>query len=95
MSYDEVLNELSAGKAGSGLPCAEVRRLLEELGFHVRDGANAGHKIVTHPKLSDFRSAAYNCQGGNGVVNRHYLGVLIRVIRMHKDGIKEYLGENG
>jgi len=93
VSYDSVLDGLKAGKAGSGLPCADVRALLEQVGFHVKDGANGGHKVVTHPHVPDFTSTGYNCRGGNGEVSRNYLGLLIRVMRQHKDAIKRHLGE--
>ena len=94
MGYDEVFNELQAGKAASGLPCGDVRRLLTQVGFTVRDGSKGGHKIVTHDHLDGFTTAAYNCKGGDGIVGRAYLGKLIQVLKTYKTGIKEYLGED-
>ena len=96
MAYDEALRALEAGKAGSGLHCAEVRDLLTGLGFVVKDGKRGGHKTVTHPSLpsSDFISTGYNCQGGNGIVDRNYLGQLVRVVRSNKDTLKRLLGED-
>src|SRR5438128_9275775 len=92
VSYGEVLDELKAGKAASGLPCARVSVLLSALGFHVKDGSSGGHKTVTHPHLPDFYSAGYNCRGGNnGVVDRNYLGKLIRVLTANKDAIEDFL----
>lgn len=93
MGYDEVYRELAAGKAGSGLPCAEVRSLLGELGFRVKDGARGGHKVITHPHLPGFTTAAYNCKSGNGDVDRNYLGSILRVLRQHEADIKKHLGE--
>jgi hypothetical protein len=92
LGYDEVLAEFQAGRAGSGLPCAQVRALLMALGFHVKDGSRGGHKTVTHPDLPDFYSTAYNCRGGNGVVDRNYLRTLIRVLKDNKDAIENFLG---
>lgn len=95
MSYDEVLGELEAGKASSGLPCADVRSLLTQLGFKVKDGKRGGHKTVTHPGLpsTDFMSTGYNCEGGNGVVDRNYLGKLIQVVKTNKENIRKHLDE--
>ena len=95
MGYDEVLGELKAGKAGSGLPCHTVRRLLEELGFKVKDGSKGGHKTVTHAGLPGFISTGYNCKGGGGEVSRNYLGSLITVLRTYEDAIRSYLSEHG
>lgn len=94
MSYDDVVEALQAGKAGSGLPCSAVQNLLSELGFHVKDGSKGGHKTVTHPHLPDFTSTGYNCKGGHGTVDRHYLGNLIRVIKLNKDAIERYINDN-
>ncbi|MCK9488495.1 MAG: type II toxin-antitoxin system HicA family toxin [Xanthomonadales bacterium] len=35
--------------AGAAMRCADVVRLLENLGFTVRDGRLGGHKVVVHP----------------------------------------------
>ena len=94
MSYDQVYAELVAGKAGNGLPCERVRALLGQLGFSVKDGGRGGHKVVTHDYLPEFFSAGYNCKGGNGIVDRNYVGALLRVLRTHRDGIRRHMGED-
>lgn len=94
MGYDEVYAELAAGKASSGLPCVQVRSLLQQLGFHVKDGKRGGHKVVTHAHLPGFTTAAYNCRGGNGDVDRNYLGSIMKVLRQHETALKKYLGED-
>jgi len=92
MGYEEVVDELRTGKAASGLPCAKVRTLLTDLGFHVKEGSSGAHKTVTHPHLPDFYTASYNCRGGNnGIVDRNYLGILIRVLTTNKDAIEDFL----
>jgi len=92
MGYAEVLDALRVGKAASGLPCATVRTLLTDLGFQVKDASSGAHKTVTHPNLLDFRATGYNCRGGNnGIVDRNYLGVLIRVLTTNKDAIEDFL----
>lgn len=92
MNYQEVLAELKEGKAGSGLPCATVRKLLTDLGFLVKDGSSGAHKTVTHPYLPDFYATGYNCRGGNnGIVDRNYLGKLIGVLTRNREAIEEYL----
>lgn len=69
-----------------------MRKLLEALGFHVKNGSQGGHKTVTHPHLAGFMATGYNCKGGNnGTVDRNYVGKLIRVVTQYEEGIKEFL----
>lgn len=71
-----------------------MRRLLETLGFNVKDGRRGAHKTVTHPHLAGFMATGYNCKGGdNGTVDRNYLGTLIRVVTQYEEGIKEFLAK--
>ena len=91
--YDEVVAGLQAGKAASGLSCADVRALLTRVGFNVKDGKRGGHKVVTHPHLPGFYSTGYNCRGSGGPVDRNYLGHLLNVIRRYEEPLKRYLGE--
>ena len=93
MVYDATYREFEAGKAGSGLPCARVASLLDDLGFDVKDCAAPGHKVFTHDHLEHFTSSGYNCKGGTGVVDRNYVGKIMRILRTHEVDLRKHLGE--
>ena len=77
--------------------CVELTSLLETIGFEVRDGKKAGHKLVRHPELSatsDFTSTSYTCgHGKNPEVKRVYIGKLRSVIRKYKSELQIINGE--
>lgn len=77
--------------------CAEVKSLLEEIGFEVRDGKKAGHKLVRHPDLSsasDFTSTSYTCgHGKNPEVKRIYLAKLRKIVGKYKVELQKINGE--
>ena len=79
--------------------CSDLRSHLEQLGFTVRDGKRAGHKVVTHPSLKDFYSTSYNCgHGGNSVIKPAYIRNILKSLKIHEQALIEYLqrvGENG
>ena len=43
----------------TSIRCNDMIRLLEGLGFAIRDGKKAGHKVITHPGLASFTSASF------------------------------------
>jgi hypothetical protein len=59
---EESLNFLQQHKAN--LCCEDVKKLLLNLGFEVRDGKQGGHKIFVHSGLAAFQSASFNCGHG-------------------------------
>jgi hypothetical protein len=80
-------------KKGS-LRCAEVKSLLEDLGFEVRDGKRGGHKIFVHDGIPEFTSGAFNCgHGRNPEIKGAYITKIIRVIRELETSIASLLDE--
>jgi len=72
--------------------CEEVVKLLEGLGFQVRDGKCPGHKIYTHPGLPDFRSGSFNCEHGkNPQIKLAYISNILRVLSEHDSALRAYL----
>ncbi len=80
--------------AGNSLRCSELIKTLEDLGFEVRDGRKAGHKIVTHPGLEGFYSASFSCgHGKDPQVKRPYIQQIRKVIETHKDELEQFIQE--
>lgn len=78
--------------AGSSLRCDELRRILESLGFEVRDGKKAGHKVVTHAGLPDFFSAAYTCgHGKNPEIKPAYIHKIRKLIEEREADLRDWL----
>ena len=76
----------------SNLCCNDLKALLSELGFVVRDGKRGGHKIFTHPGLPSFKSGSYNCgHGKNPEIKPAYITKIIAVIRTYEGELKTYL----
>lgn len=74
------------------LCCNEVKGLLEQLGFNVRDGKRGGHKIFTHIGLSSFTSGGYNCgHGKNPEVKPAYITKLVRILEEYKTDLTVFL----
>ncbi len=77
--------------------CDEVKSLLEEIGFEVRDGKKAGHKLVRHSELSaasDFTSTSYTCgHGKNPEVKRVYLAKLRKIVGKYEVELRKINGE--
>ena len=56
-------------------------KLLEGLGFEVRDGKKSGHKVITHPGLCRFTSASFSCgHGRDPQVKRAYIHRIKKVL---------------
>lgn len=92
MRLDAAKREFKARK--KNLRCTEVKALLESLGFDVRDGKRAGHKLFFHDGLPDFHSGSFNCgHGKNPEVRLPYITKIISVLEAHEESLREYLGE--
>ena len=73
---------------GADIRCNAMVRLLTELGFSVRDGRKQGHKVVTHPGLAAFTSAAFSCgHGRNPQVKRVYVASIRSLIASYADDL--------
>jgi hypothetical protein len=93
LKTDRVIRALR--EAGASMRCSELKKLLEDLGFEVRDGKKGGHKVFFHWGLKDFSAAAYNCDHGkNPEIKRPYINKVIRVIERYKSDLQAFLEEN-
>lgn len=78
----------------TNLCCEDVKCLLVNLGFEVRDGKQGGHKIFVHQGLPSFQSAAFNCgHGKNPEIKPAYIGKIIQLLKQYQGEIEEYLEE--
>lgn len=51
-----------------------MTKLLEGLGFSVKDDKRGGHKVFTHDGIQSFRTGSYNCEHGrNPEIKRPYI----------------------
>jgi predicted RNA binding protein YcfA (HicA-like mRNA interferase family) len=74
--------------------CSELCSYLEDLGFQVRDGRRAGHKIVTHPGLPDFYSTSFDCgHGKNPEIKPGYIRNILKTLKVHEQVLIGYLQE--
>lgn len=88
--YQEVVNALES--AGASMRCSEMAALLSRLGFEVRDGKKAGHKVFVHDGLPGFHSGSYTCgHGRNPEIKRAYIGKVLRILRQHEAELIEFL----
>lgn len=83
--------------AGASMRCADLKRVLESIGFEVKDRKKPGHKVVYHAalsKMSEYSTTSYTCgHGKNPEVKPAYLKKLLRVIRRYEAELKELNGE--
>ena len=74
----------------ASIRCKDMIRLLEGLGFVVRDGKKTGHKVITHPTLVNFTSASITCgHGRNPQVKPIYVASIRRLLVTHAEGLDE------
>lgn len=93
MSIKKALRALE--RAGTSLRCKDLERILESLGFEVRDGKKAGHRIVHHPELPNFFGSSYTCgHGANPQVKPNYVRIMLKMIRQHEDELRTLLKED-
>jgi len=82
----------SLQESAGNLRCSEVKQILEELGFRVRDGKKGGHKLYTHPRIKEFFGSSYNCgHGSNPEVKKPYIRKILRVLDTYESEIRDYL----
>lgn len=78
--------------AGASMRCAEITKLLQGLGFEVRDGKRGGHKVFFHDHIKDFLSGSYNCDHGkNPEIKRPYIRQVLAILRQHEAELTRYL----
>ncbi len=89
----EISNALRALKeAGASFCCNDLVKLLEGLGFVVRDGKRGGHKLYHHKALANFFGSGFNCgHGKNPEIKPVYVRNVRKVIEEYKVEIQDYL----
>jgi hypothetical protein len=88
-----IINQLQQHK--SSLCCEDVKRLLTELGFDVRDGKQGGHKIFVHQGLLSFHSGSFNCgHGKNPEIKSAYIAKIIQILKQNQNELDDYLTRN-
>lgn len=76
----------------TNLCCNDVKGLLIELGFEVRDGKRGGHKVFVHQGLPSFKSGSFNCgHGKNPEIKPAYIAKILKVLEIHKSELENYL----
>lgn len=88
--FDEVVTALTAAKRS--IRCERLAALLKRLGFEVRDGRRAGHKVFVHDGIPGFTSSSYNCgHGRNPEIKPAYIENVLKILRRYETEIVEYL----
>ncbi len=89
---DHAIRQLAS--AGASMRCAEMAKLLEGLGFEVRNGSRGGHKLFFHDHIEGFVSGAYNCDHGrNPEIKRPYIKKVLAILRQYEAELTRYLEE--
>jgi hypothetical protein len=82
-------------KRKTNLACQEIKNLLEQLGFDVRDGKRGGHKVFTHCGLPLFTSSSFNCgHGRNPEVKPAYIVKINRLLTQYEADLIVFLEKN-
>ena len=80
--------------APSKMRCQELADILTSLGFEVRDGKKAGHKVFVHHGVAAFTSAGFTCgHGKNPEIKSVYVKKIARLIKQYEAELRAYLGE--
>ena len=91
--FDSIYERLCSG--GATIRCNELAGLLASLGFEVRDGKKAGHKVFVHHGIATFTSGGYTCgHGKNPEIKTAYIKNVARLLKQHEADLLQYLGEN-
>lgn len=94
MTVNEAIEALQ--QAGASMRCSELQKILESLGFEVRDGKKQGHKVVTHPGLEGFFSSSYTCgHGKDPEVKRNYVRAMLSLVKKYEDELQKITEDRG
>lgn len=81
---------ISALSGSRSIRANDMVRILSGLGFAVRDGSKQGHKVITHPRLEGFTSAAFSCgHGRNPQVKPVYAARIRKLLESHADNLRK------
>ena len=88
---DDVIAHLTQQQAS--MRCAEMKKLLETLGFQVTDAATKNHKLVYHKGIKDFHGSHYDCgHGKNPELKKPYVQAMRRLIEKYRIDLANHLG---
>ena len=73
----------------TNLKCTDLRKVLEGLGFKIKDG-RSGHRSFKHPQIREFHGSNYDCgHGRNPTVKRSYIRKIVNVLKLWEQDILE------
>lgn len=79
----------------TSMRCADLGKLLETLGFYVKDGERGGHKVFFHDHLDGFLSGSYDCgHGRNPEIKPAYISNVLCILRHYEAELNRYLEKN-
>ena len=91
--FNTVLERLRSG--GTAIRCEELADLLTVLGFEVRDGKKAGHKVFVHHGIETFTSGGYTCgHGRNPQIKSVYIRQIAKLLKQYEMELIQYSGEH-
>lgn len=77
----------------SSYRCRELVRALENLGYSVRSGKAANHKIYVHKGTRNFSGGNFNCgHGRNPFVQSTYVNNVASELERAQDDLRKFLG---
>ena len=86
LTYDEAVKTLQQKR--KALRCSDVRSLLTDLGFKVRNGAQGNHKVYSHPGIPHFHGSNYDCgHGSDPVLKSVYIDNIRRVLERYESDL--------
>ena len=84
-TYDQVTKRLSG--SGANIKCEEMRELLVDLGFKIKDGKNGRHRTYRHPEITSFHGGSYDC-GHKARMLPIYPQNVLKVLTEYKDELQ-------
>jgi hypothetical protein len=69
----------------TNITCEEMSKILSDLGFNVKRGANGAHHTFSHPKIKTFFGSNYDCGHGAKMLPVYPKSVLRVLIELQDD----------
>ena len=92
MTLDDAINRLSSGRGS--IRCKELRRILGDLGFEIREGKKQGHFVVKHPGLKGWYGTDFACPHKSGdPVRKGHMSNVLNALKQREGELRELLGE--
>ena len=84
-TYDSSTKKLRL--SATNFNCAEMRKLLEDLGFTVQRGSTGNHHTFSHPRLKTFFGGNYDC-GHKAHMLAVYPRNVLKILEEYEDELK-------